>query len=91
MSTTMCLVLFVPYLTRMKYVIAYRYVRYANETQLKQISLVDKRLRGISLPLLLRRVCMQFVYKQNVWKSATGAIESRLASTALDAVSQETR
>ncbi|KAK0214188.1 hypothetical protein IW262DRAFT_305009 [Armillaria fumosa] len=46
------------------------------KNELKQISLVDKRLRGISLPLLLRRVY---------------AIESMLASTALDVVSRETR
>ncbi|KAK0494156.1 hypothetical protein EDD18DRAFT_1333481 [Armillaria luteobubalina] len=78
MSTTMCLVLSVPYLTRMK-------------TQLNQISLVNKRLRGISLPLLLQRVSMIFVYRKNLWKVATDAIESRLASTALDVVSRETR
>ncbi len=70
----------------MKYMVTCRYVRHANAAQLKQLSLVDKRLREISLPLLFRR--MQF---ENVWKLATDAIESMLASTALDVVIGNTR
>ncbi|KAK0444168.1 hypothetical protein EV421DRAFT_2035171 [Armillaria borealis] len=58
--------------------------------ELKQMSLVDKRLRDISLPLLFQRVCMHFVYN-NVWKLATYAIEGMLASTALDIVTGNTR
>ncbi len=75
----------------MKYVVTCRYVRYANAAQLKQISLIDKRLRGISLPLLFQRVCMKFVYKENVWKLATDTIEGMLASTAFDIVVGNTR
>ncbi|PBL04512.1 hypothetical protein ARMGADRAFT_55814 [Armillaria gallica] len=62
-----------------------------DKNELKQTSLVDKRLREISLPLLLQRVCMQFVYKENVWKLATVAIEGMLASTAFDIVVGNTR
>ncbi|KAK0494143.1 hypothetical protein EDD18DRAFT_1356091 [Armillaria luteobubalina] len=62
-----------------------------DKNELKQISLVDKRFRGISLPLLLQRVCIQFVYKENVWKLATDVVESMLTSTALGVVSRETR
>ncbi|KAK0222969.1 hypothetical protein EDD85DRAFT_860483 [Armillaria nabsnona] len=62
-----------------------------DKNELKQISLVDKRLRGISLPLLFQRVCMQFVYTENVWKLATDAIEGMLASPAFDIVVGNTR
>ncbi|KAK0479799.1 hypothetical protein EDD18DRAFT_1364057 [Armillaria luteobubalina] len=62
------------------------------EYELKQISLVDKRLREASLPLLFQRVCMRFVYNtENVWKSAMDAVEDLLASTALDIVVRNTR
>lgn len=57
-----------------------------DKNELKQISLVDKRLRGISLPLLFQRVHMQ-----SVWKLATDAIEGMLASTAFDIVAGNTR
>ncbi|KAK0472184.1 hypothetical protein IW261DRAFT_820390 [Armillaria novae-zelandiae] len=63
-----------------------------DEYELKQISLVDKRLREISLPLLFQRVCIAFVYNtENVWESAMDAVEDLLASTALDIVVGNTR
>ncbi|KAK0444169.1 hypothetical protein EV421DRAFT_496555 [Armillaria borealis] len=62
-----------------------------DKDELKQISLVDTRLREISLPLLFQRVCMQFVSKENVWKLATDAIEGMLASIALEVVAGNTR
>ncbi|SJL03450.1 uncharacterized protein ARMOST_06805 [Armillaria ostoyae] len=59
--------------------------------ELKQMSVVDKRLREITLPLLLRRVRIHFVYIEDVWQLATEAIESMLASTAFDVVVRHTR
>ncbi|KAK0497278.1 hypothetical protein EDD18DRAFT_1161454 [Armillaria luteobubalina] len=59
--------------------------------ELKQMSLVDKRLREISLPLLFRRVHFHFTYIEDVWKLATEAIESMLASTAFDVILRYTR
>ncbi|KAK0471990.1 hypothetical protein IW261DRAFT_1571237 [Armillaria novae-zelandiae] len=62
-----------------------------DKNELKQISLVDKWLRGISLPLLLQRACNQFVYKENAWRLAADAIHSMLLSAVLDVISRETR
>ncbi|KAK0434614.1 hypothetical protein EV421DRAFT_1839439 [Armillaria borealis] len=59
--------------------------------ELKQMSVVDKRLREITLPLLLRRVRIHFIYIEDVWQLATEAIESMLASTAFDVVVRHTR
>ncbi|KAG7444387.1 uncharacterized protein BT62DRAFT_1008048 [Guyanagaster necrorhizus] len=59
--------------------------------ELKQISLVDKRLRERSLPLLLRRVCIQFVYREDVWKLAADAIAIMLTSMAFDVIVGNTR
>ncbi|PBK62783.1 hypothetical protein ARMSODRAFT_980425 [Armillaria solidipes] len=59
--------------------------------ELKQMPLVDKRHTGMPLLLLLQRVCMQFMYRENVWKLATDAVESMHASTAFNVVSRNTR
>ncbi len=88
----MCLVLSAPYLDSVKWVFTCRrYALYVNPLQLKQISLVDKRLREISLPLLFRRKRFHLTYIKDVWKLATDAIESMLASTAFDVVLRYTR
>ncbi|KAK0238620.1 hypothetical protein EDD85DRAFT_827491 [Armillaria nabsnona] len=61
------------------------------QRELKQMSLVDKRLRETSLPLLFRHVRFHFTYIKDVWKLVTDAIESMLASTAFDVVLRYTR
>ncbi|KAK0488705.1 hypothetical protein IW261DRAFT_1557144 [Armillaria novae-zelandiae] len=61
------------------------------QRELHQISLVDKRLRELSLPLLFRRTHFHFTYIEDVWKLATEAIESMLASTAFDIILRYTR
>ncbi|KAK0457781.1 uncharacterized protein EV420DRAFT_1547359 [Desarmillaria tabescens] len=62
-----------------------------DKDELKQLSAVDKRLREVSLPLLLRRVCMRIMHKEGMWQLATDAIESMLTSTAFDVVAGHTR